>query len=49
MAHMGSKLSNAPEMNSFSTSFMHLKLRKAPKEDYTEVGESTVGIGSQDR
>ena len=46
--YRGSKISNAPEMNNFSTSFMRLKLRRALKEDYMEVGESEVGTGLQD-
>ena len=45
----GSKIVNSPENNSFAVSFIHLRLRREPKEDYTEVGESKAGIGLQDR
>lgn len=41
---LGSKISNAPENNSFATSFMHLKFRKGRKDYYKEVGDSQVGI-----
>ena len=44
----GSKISIAPESNSFADSFMHLNLRREYKEDYMEVGESKLGIGLQD-
>ena len=37
-----------PQNPSFAVSFMHLKLRREYKEDYMKVGESKVGIGSQD-
>lgn len=33
----GSKISNAPQNNSFAASFMHLKLRREGKEDCVEA------------
>lgn len=33
---------------SSAVSFMHLKLRRERKEDYTKLGESKVEIGVQD-
>ena len=45
---LGSKIWNAPENYSFVASFMHLKLRKEPKENYMEAGTSKVGTGLQD-
>ena len=39
------KTSDAPEKDSFAVSFVHLKLRQEPKEDYMKVGESKVRIG----
>ena len=51
-----SKISKAPQNNSFAASFIHFKLRREHKEeykedykeDYMEVGESKTGIGLQD-
>ena len=40
----GSKISNAPENNSFALSFMHLKLRREFKEGYSKMGESEEGL-----
>lgn len=42
---LGSKISNAPEKNSFAISFMHLRLRTECKEDYLGVGESKARQG----
>lgn len=36
----GNEISNAPENDSFSDSFMHLESRRDFKEDYMEVGEA---------
>ena len=39
---------NALEKHSFATSFMHLKLRRESKEDYSKLGDSKAEIGLQD-
>ena len=39
----GSKMSNAPENDSFAVSFIHVELRRDCKRDYVKVGESNVG------
>lgn len=44
----GSTISDALENNGFAVSSMPLKLRRACKEGYMEVGESKVRIGWQD-
>lgn len=45
---LGSKISNTPDNNGFTVSLMHLKSKRGHKEDYTEMGESKMGVGSQD-
>ena len=44
---LGSKISNAPENNSFAASFMHLKLRRGTNKD--NDGEAGEGGRKQDR
>ena len=39
-----SKISNAPENDSFAVSFIHFVLRREHQEDYMKVGESKAGI-----
>lgn len=34
-----------PENNSFAVPFMHLKLKRKRKENYTQVGKGKAGIG----
>ena len=40
-----SKISDAPEINSFMVCFLYLELRREHEEDYRKVGESKVGVG----
>lgn len=41
----GSKLSNAPENDSFVVSFISLELRREYRKDYMKVGQSRQGLG----
>lgn len=43
-----SKISNAPQNDSFAVSFLHWELRREHKEGYMKAKESKVGIGLQD-
>lgn len=45
---LGSKISNTPDNNGFTVSLMDLKSERGHKEDYTEMGESKMEVGSQD-
>ena len=44
----GSKISNAPEKDSFAISDTHLELGRERREDYMKVGERKVGVASEE-
>lgn len=43
----GSYILNAPKNNSFTSSFLHLNLRREPKEGYMKVGKRMGENGLQ--